>query len=76
MGEFNNKHLDLITYSSIYDAKTILDIIYTDNIYKNHSHIYSFLLSEIIKNKAKTKYCLWKQILILTIINHHHRIFD
>ena len=30
---FNNRHLDLITYSSIYDAKTILDL-YTDNINK------------------------------------------
>ena len=35
MGEFNNRHLDLITYSSIYDAKTILDL-YTDYIDKNH----------------------------------------
>ena len=35
MGEFNHRYLDLITYSSIYDAKTILDL-YTDNIYKNH----------------------------------------
>ena len=34
MGEFNNRHLNLITYSSIYDAKTILDL-YTDNINKN-----------------------------------------
>ena len=34
MGEFNNRHLDLITYSSIYDAKTILDL-YTANITKN-----------------------------------------
>ena len=34
MGEFNNRHLDLITNSSIYVAKTILDL-YTDNINKN-----------------------------------------
>ena len=33
MGEFNNRHLHLITYSSIYDAKTILDL-YSDNINK------------------------------------------
>ena len=51
MGEFKNRHLDLITYS-IYDAKTILDL-YTDNIYKNHSHIYSFLLSESLKIMQK-----------------------
>ena len=54
MGEFNKRHLDLIAYSSIYDAKAILGL-YTDNIYKTHSHIYSFLLSEIRKNKAITK---------------------
>ena len=47
MGEFNNRHLDLITYSSIYDAKTILDL-YSDNIYKNPRITYiPFLLSEI-----------------------------
>ena len=34
MREFNNRHLDLITYSSIYDAKSILDL-YTANITKN-----------------------------------------
>ena len=38
----------------MYDAKAILDV-YTDNMFKNHSHTYSFLLSEIIKNKAKPK---------------------
>ena len=57
MGEFNNRHLDLIIYSSIYDAKTILDL-YSDNTCinkKSQNHIYSILLSEIIKNKAKTK---------------------
>ena len=35
MGEFNIKrHLDLIIYSSIYHAKTVLDL-YTGNINKN-----------------------------------------
>ena len=34
MGEFNNRHLDLITYSSICHAKTVLDL-YTGNIIKN-----------------------------------------
>ena len=34
MGEFNKRHLDLITYSSVYDAKTILDL-YSDNINTN-----------------------------------------
>ena len=34
MGEFNKRHLDLITYSSICHAKTVLDL-YTGNINKN-----------------------------------------
>ena len=34
MGEFNNRHLDLITYSSICHAKTVLDL-HTGNINKN-----------------------------------------
>ena len=34
MGEFSERHLDLIQYSSIYDAKTVL-YLYTDNINKN-----------------------------------------
>ena len=34
MGKFNNRHLDLITYSPSYDVKTILGL-YTDNINKN-----------------------------------------
>ena len=47
MGQFNIRHLDLITYASIYDAKTILDL-YTCNIKKiSESHI-PFLLTEII----------------------------
>ena len=67
MGEFYSRHLDLITFSSIYDAKSILDL-YTDNINKikfSESHIFFllsaiiknifFLLSAIIKNKAKIK---------------------
>ena len=53
MGEFNKRHLDLITYSSICHAKTVLDI-YTGYINKNIRITYiPFLLSEIIKNKAK-----------------------
>ena len=55
MGEFSKRHLDLITYSSICHAKTVLDL-YTGNINKKYqNHIYSNLLSEIIRNKAKTK---------------------
>ena len=55
MGEFNKRHLDLITYFSICHAKTVLDL-YTGNINKNiRITLYSILLSEIIKNKAKTK---------------------
>ena len=34
MGEFNKRHLDLITYSSICHAKTVFDL-YTGNINKN-----------------------------------------
>ena len=34
MEEFNSRHLDLITYSSNFDAKTILDL-YTDDNNKN-----------------------------------------
>ena len=34
MEEFNKRHLDLITYSSICHAKTVLDL-YTSNINKN-----------------------------------------
>ena len=54
MGEFNNIHLDLITYSPIFDEKTMLDL-YTDNINKNLRKNCSFLLSEITKNKQKKK---------------------
>ena len=54
MGEFNSRHLDLITYSPNFDAKTILDLS-TDDINKNLRKIYSFLLSKIIKNKKQNK---------------------
>ena len=59
MGEFNNKHLDLITYSSIYGAKTILDL-YTDNNYKNHRVIFipfCYLKSLKIKQKQNDIVC-------------------
>ena len=53
MGEFNNRHLDLITYSSICDAKTILDL-YTDNIDKNHSVTFiPFCYLKTLKIKQK-----------------------
>ena len=55
MGEFNNRHLNLITNSSIYDAMTILDL-YTD-IYINHSHIYSCSKSLKIKQKQNNIVC-------------------
>ena len=57
MGEFNNRHLNLITYSSIYDAKTILDL-YTDNINKNLRMTYipfCYLKSLKIKQKNPKK---------------------
>ena len=74
MGEFNNRHLDLITYSSIYDANTILDL-YSDNINKDLRITYvpfCYLKSLKIKQKQNDIYCLWKQILILT--NTHLKV--
>ena len=59
MGEFNNRHLDLITYSSVYDAKTILDI-YIDNINKNHKVTFirfCYLKSLKIKQKQNDIVC-------------------
>ena len=53
MGEFNNWHLDLITYSSIYDAKTLLDL-YTANITKNLRITYiPFCYLKSLKTKQK-----------------------
>ena len=55
MGEFNNRHLGLITYSSICHAKTVLDL-YTGNISKNIRITYipfSYLRSLKIKQKKK-----------------------
>ena len=57
MGEFNNRHLNLITYSLIYDAKTILDLC-TDNINKNLRITYipfCYLKSLKIKQKKTPK---------------------
>ena len=52
MGEFNNRHLDFITYSSNFDAKTILDL-YTSNIYKNYRITnFPFCCSEIKQNQT------------------------
>ena len=67
MGEFNNRNLDLITYSSIYDAKAILDL-YTANITKNLRITYipfCHLKSLNIKQKQNDIVYI-KQILILT----------
>ena len=53
MGEFNKRHLDLITYSSICHAKTVLDL-YTGYINKNIriTYIpYCYLKSLKIKQK-------------------------
>ena len=59
MGEFNDRHLDLITYSSIYDAKTKLDL-YSDNINKNLRITYipfCYLKSLKIKQKQNDIVC-------------------
>ena len=59
MGEFDNRFLDLITYSPIYDAKTMLDL-YTDNIYKSHrvtSFPFCYLKSLKIKQKQNDTVC-------------------
>ena len=59
MGEFNNRHLDLITYSSIHDAKTILNL-YSDNINKNLRITYipfCYLKSLKIKQKQNDIVC-------------------
>ena len=46
MGEFNNRHLDLITYSSICHAKTVLDL-YTGNINKNIRVTYIHIVTKL-----------------------------
>ena len=59
MWEFNNGRLDLITYSSIYDAKIVLDL-YTDNINKNLRVTYipfCYLKSLRIKQKQNDIVC-------------------
>ena len=53
MGEFNKRHLDLITYSSICHAKTVLDL-YTSNINKNIRITYiPFCYMKSLKIKQK-----------------------
>ena len=54
MGEFNTRHLDLITYSPNFDAKTILDL-YTDNINKNLRKFIPFCYLKSLKKKKKKK---------------------
>ena len=57
MGEFNKRHLDLITYSSTCHAKTVLDI-YTGNINKNITYIpFCYLKSLKIKQKQNVIVC-------------------
>ena len=59
MGEFNKRHLDLITYSSICHAKTVLDL-YTGNINKNIRITYipfCYLKSLKIKQKQNDTVC-------------------
>ena len=59
MGEFNKRHLDLITYSSICHAKTVLDL-YTGNINKNIRITYipfCYLKSLKIKQKQNDIVC-------------------
>ena len=63
MGEFNKRHLDLITYSSICHAKTVLDL-YTGNIYKNIRIAYiPFCYLKSLKIKKK------KNKMILSVTN-------
>ena len=58
MGEFNKRHLDLITYSSICHAKTVLDI-YTGYINKNIRITYiPFCYLKSLKIKQKNKMIL------------------
>ena len=59
MGEFNKRYLDLITYSSICHAKTVLDL-YTGNINKNIRITYipfCYLKSLKIKQKQNDIVC-------------------
>ena len=59
MGEFNKRHLDFITYSSICHAKTVLGL-YTGNINKNIriSYIpFCYLKSLKIKQKQNDIVC-------------------
>ena len=56
MGEFNNRHLDLITYSSKFDAKTILDLC-NDNINKNLRISFCYLKLLKIKQKLNDIVC-------------------
>ena len=59
MGEFNKRHLDIITYSSICHAKTVLDL-YTSNINKNIKITYiqfCYLKSLKIKQKQNDIVC-------------------
>ena len=78
MGEFNNRHLDLIPYSSIYDAKTILDV-YTDNIYKNHrvTFIPFFYLkslkhrkNKILSVEANINIDKYTNLIVLLLVKH------
>ena len=58
MGEFNKRHLDLITYSSICYAKTLLGL-YTGNINKNIRITYiPFCYLKLLKIKQKNKMIL------------------
>ena len=59
MGEFNTRHLDLITYSSFCHTKTVLDL-YTSNINKNIRITYipfCYLKSLKIKQKQNDIVC-------------------
>ena len=59
MGEFNKRHLDLITYSLICHAKTVLDL-YTGNINKNIRITYipfCYLKSLKLKQKQNDIVC-------------------
>ena len=59
IGEFNKRHLDLITYYSVCHAKTVLDL-YTGNINKNIRITYipfCYLKSLKIKQKQNDIVC-------------------
>ena len=72
MGEFNKRHLDLITYSSICHAKTVLDL-YTSNINKNIRITYiPFCYLKSLKIKQKQNEFVKVSLLVKTCYLHYY----